>query len=486
MLFVMNSPQVNASRSTAQMASLSRSPIRCKTGRQALKDDGYNDDFTKCGNVPPLKTNKQIDLASTGAADCVYPENEHNDMYSLTPSPNILHFNEIDSVNLSGIDVPSLDSDAGRESESETIEDTMNFPHTTVVPAPVQDFSSLYPSEESIPDEAQQMKSYRQRIQEKLRNQLLAQEKESEVAHLSEPAELYAPQGSYGDGVNGVDDSNVLGDLDGAGRQDTRDAEELLQDLCEEIEPPLPSEDTERGASGTLLKRSLSSTELTSNLSTTFQAPSCLSFSTTPCRKTAYSSRLNQLKTGSPSKRRRKTSSPDEIAELARAAAIEDTEAEELAALEELEKYREMDLAPLEPIMENKTAGDLIFHGTPVKVQDAQIFGRNRYAPESQVLYTPSRPRPKRIRTMKPQTPSRCSIRSLIAQDQESRLALQPSDRHQATFHASHPPPPPFIAVIEALPVTIFWCTAAAIMQCSINTFDALVERLTGLSVKDK
>lgn len=55
----------------------------------------------------------------------------------------------------------------------------------------------------------------------------------------------------------------------------------------------------------------------------------------------------------------------------------EDTDAAYEAELHELEKYRDLDLAPLEPVMQcDNIAGDLITHGTPVKARDVQISVR--------------------------------------------------------------------------------------------------------------
>jgi hypothetical protein len=84
-------------------------------------------------------------------------------------------------------------------------------------------------------------------------------------------------------------------------------------------------------------------------------------------------------KENSPSKSRRNASLPEEIAELAKEIdeGIEDAkdtlmmqQRRQAAAKEEsedLEKYRDADLAPLDPVLEGKNTEDLIMGGTPVK-----------------------------------------------------------------------------------------------------------------------
>jgi hypothetical protein len=75
-------------------------------------------------------------------------------------------------------------------------------------------------------------------------------------------------------------------------------------------------------------------------------------------------------KESSPSKSRRNASLPEEIAQLAKEAQHEDG-FEDIGrfdeGIEDMEQYRDMDLAPLDPVMEDGIAGDLIILGTPTK-----------------------------------------------------------------------------------------------------------------------
>ncbi|KAF2682334.1 hypothetical protein K458DRAFT_419744 [Lentithecium fluviatile CBS 122367] len=85
-------------------------------------------------------------------------------------------------------------------------------------------------------------------------------------------------------------------------------------------------------------------------------------------------------KENSPSKARRNASLPEEIAELAKEAQQEDA-LEGMGATEgneDLEQYREMDLGPLDPVMEDGIAGDLIMLGTPTKPRVDAWMERNK------------------------------------------------------------------------------------------------------------
>ncbi|KAJ4296330.1 hypothetical protein N0V90_006375 [Kalmusia sp. IMI 367209] len=67
-------------------------------------------------------------------------------------------------------------------------------------------------------------------------------------------------------------------------------------------------------------------------------------------------------KENSPSKARRNASLPEEIAELAKEAQQEDMDEDH----EMWARYRDIDLAPLDPVLEDGMAGDLIMAGTPM------------------------------------------------------------------------------------------------------------------------
>lgn len=421
--------------------------------RGLLDDDGHSDNLSNRSELAsPLMVGTQIDLVSQADADdCISSKDQQDTIQSFSPISQRSYVNE-DRVERDCVGAASSAPEAGGEGESDTVEDIMNMPYTIFASAPVQNFSSLCPNDKSVPDDAGQMRTYRERIQAKLKKQVLAQESEYSTATLTKFTELYTPQ--------------------------HRDRDDESIDGTDFLNGPDESFWT-----------SLSSIELTSDPGTTFQAPKDLPFVTTPSRKSTRSSRSSESKATTPFKRRRKASSLDELAALARIAAIEETEAEEEAALKELEKYREMDLAPLEPIMKSKTAGDVIMHGTPVKAQNTEIFGSRyrtlKYRTPQTLSGGQKRKRGVRLQL---QTPTRCSVPLLGQEEGHSKDTKTPeacfptSDQHHAVPHANHPT---FITVIEMLPATVFWCTAAAIMRCSLKVLDALIERLTGLRVQD-
>lgn len=81
---------------------------------------------------------------------------------------------------------------------------------------------------------------------------------------------------------------------------------------------------------------------------------------TSPFTKTLKTLKQFQGKENSPSKSRRNASLPEEIAELAKEAQQNELEEEN----EKWRKYREIDLAPVDTVMEDRIAGDLIMTGS--------------------------------------------------------------------------------------------------------------------------
>lgn len=88
----------------------------------------------------------------------------------------------------------------------------------------------------------------------------------------------------------------------------------------------------------------------------------------TPFTKTLNHFKQYKGKDISPNKSRRNASLPEEIAELAK----EIQEDEEDEAREELEKYRDLDITPLDQVMEDNIAGDLILPTSPPKQSSVQ------------------------------------------------------------------------------------------------------------------
>jgi len=86
----------------------------------------------------------------------------------------------------------------------------------------------------------------------------------------------------------------------------------------------------------------------------------------TPFTKTLNYFKTHVNKENTPHKVRRNASLPEEIAELAKEANLNELDDEYVGSdTEDLEKYRAMDLALEEPVVENKIAGDLITTNSP-------------------------------------------------------------------------------------------------------------------------
>jgi hypothetical protein len=214
-----------------------------------------------------------------------------------------------------------------------------------------------------------------------------------------------------------------------------------------------------------------------------------------------YNGKENSPSKDSPSKRRRKASSPEEIAELAREAAIEEQEAEEEKELEGLEKYRESDLAPEEPVMESTSAGDLIMCGTPVRTNDgwykASVPGspsRDQDVPKTWTstirqadLYPSDSEADDWVKVQQPPaTPSPQKPTMPVEQDEDHDADVEESDsgpgdeKKQLILYPRHPT---FVTVIGMLPAAMFWATAAPVVKYGNSAFDMVVERLTRLKL---
>jgi hypothetical protein len=208
----------------------------------------------------------------------------------------------------------------------------------------------------------------------------------------------------------------------------------------------------------------------------------------TPFTKTLNYFKQQKGKENSPSKARRKAALPEEIAELVR-------DAEE----EDLDKYRDVDLAPMEPVMESDTAGDLITFGTPVKAI-ISTSEKSTIHPERlpHQVTSPSNSDIKELVDLSPieavlvhlspkdaEPPSTPSSRLSrpFKQDVDSGADAEYSDTvsnpedKQLILYPQHPT---FVTVIGMLPEALFWATAAPIAKYSTKAYDALVDKFAG------
>jgi hypothetical protein len=210
--------------------------------------------------------------------------------------------------------------------------------------------------------------------------------------------------------------------------------------------------------------------------------------------KTFGYSKQYKGKENSPTKNRRNASLPEEIAELAREAKEE----------EDLDAYREMDLAPMEPVMESHTAGDLITFGTPKKsnISTAAIGPTTPdvFAQRTSLTRRLSLGLGENLGTFRIEENNNAkvhqnrresqsqSIWSPVKQDDAKAGTDIPDgvldeedlgDEHKQMI--LYPQHPTFVTVIGMLPQAMFWATAAPIAKYSGKAYEALVEKLSEL-----
>ncbi|KAH7061632.1 hypothetical protein BKA63DRAFT_559154 [Paraphoma chrysanthemicola] len=205
----------------------------------------------------------------------------------------------------------------------------------------------------------------------------------------------------------------------------------------------------------------------------------------TPFARTLKHFKQYAGKENSPSKSRRNASLPHEIAELLAQNAEELEEEEE----EDLEKYCEVDLAPMEPVMENATAGDLILLSTPSKSWDPCLLEMEGTSPpgvnharetDEKILGKEvTRFRQPSVVTEKEHSDSNLLVHLDKIDDKNAGIFDKTSNRKriQSADSIQHPT---FVKVISLLPQAMFWATAAPIVKLGDKAYDAMVEKLSG------
>jgi hypothetical protein len=176
-------------------------------------------------------------------------------------------------------------------------------------------------------------------------------------------------------------------------------------------------------------------------------------------------------KENSPSKSRRNASLPEEIAELAREANEEE---------EDLDKYRSVDLAPMEPVGESEGVEDLISFESPVKRAADALRTVPEFDTESRLSTLPHFSMP----DLELQHPSRMSLP--VEQDEESDADVETSDTAAPNEEKQlivYPQDPTFVTVIGILPKAMFWAAAAPVARLGSSAYDMLIEKFTGLEL---
>jgi hypothetical protein len=161
-----------------------------------------------------------------------------------------------------------------------------------------------------------------------------------------------------------------------------------------------------------------------------------------------------------------------------------------------------MDLAPMEPVMESSTAGDLITFGTPAKAR-ISTSGTGTY-PDN-LSWRVASPNNSAIGEIAEMSPITAVLRKLvpandaevhsgppsylslpIEQDEDSDtdsedfdMVSRPDDR-LLVFYPQHPT---FVTVIGLLPQALFWAAAAPVAEYSTKAYDALIEKVAGIGL---
>jgi hypothetical protein len=212
-----------------------------------------------------------------------------------------------------------------------------------------------------------------------------------------------------------------------------------------------------------------------------------------------YLKNHNKGKENSLSKSRRNASLPAEIAAVAREAEKEEELDKGCEEEEDLERYREIDLAPMVPIMERDTTGDLIILSTPARPRDLLIdvhqslhlsLARGeRIARAYDIQLEP--PQDKEVtyyarEQLQEPTKSLSRLILPLEQDTEDDADAEKSDsvsnpEQKRLILYLHQPT--FVTVINMIPETLFWVTAARVARLANKVYDTMIEKLTGLEV---
>ncbi|KAF1949070.1 hypothetical protein CC80DRAFT_555686 [Byssothecium circinans] len=258
-----------------------------------------------------------------------------------------------------------------------------------------------------------------------------------------------------------------------------------------------------------------------------FTSPSAVQ--ETPFKKTLNYFKQYRGKENSPSKSRRNASLPEEIAEMAKEAGLrvetDDIDEKKRVGMdggvgkvdggkedveeEELEKYREMDLAPLDTVMEGELAGDLIMMGppTPARVrdwmnEDGKRMGARDVMAGSGVVDDDEEEDDDDQFIDSVSTPSKNGVKpqreDAEQRDQHPTPSPEPKARETHSLFCPETNPqdspskkqlilyqerPVFINVIGMLPAAMFWTMAVPVAVLSNKAYDKVVEKLSGLKL---
>jgi hypothetical protein len=398
------------------------------------------------------------------------------------------------------------------EKDSDKIEDIMNMPGKMALSVPVCDYSRFYPHNQQASDGARKLERRRASIEKSLKEQCRQQKRVQKAAAADEDYNFDMP-------IDGVSDHRLAiaetFDLEALyedkemhrveGQQMATNSYDVRHHVHESTQPPLTIQQSSEASrdchqmvvSPKNVRKALEGTPPASNFSVNFSSPACavvrtpngkhIDFATcdsipdSPVDHTLSYVKAQESDEISPSEHQGHASPQRKLTELAREARVEKEEVAEQRALAELDKFRDMDLAPIETVMDGGPAGDLITYGTPVKAKDEELFLRR--APDRSGSELEGWNHIKRWQSSI-SAPRRNPF--FIEQDQENGTDVEDSDTTSISKQqrlSVIPRRPTFITVIGMLPAAMFWATIAQIIDGSSRVFDVLIERLTGLKV---
>ncbi|EFQ87174.1 hypothetical protein PTT_17322 [Pyrenophora teres f. teres 0-1] len=487
----------------------SLSPSDCRTLYKLLIDTGSSSPFSR---QPLFSANSSSPPAPDSAAsNLVVPESEdesfqHMEHFDYANEHEAGYQDDNDSMDMDDTD-DTLDT---QEKDDLSIEDDMSLAGATAPSLPVQDFGSFYDQDESMSNGSEVPYSCRsaveismQKLEEQLRNKNL-----KDLLELLGPRNLDEPFSAPVDKLE-----YRMRHTRDQGRH--RNRHRLTTTPVESSEATIKSSSVQitstsyhsppykrhRRASDPDYSRFSPDTMFPYSNSPFYEYfPVCTTPDSPSSPVVAY---YKGLENSTP-KRRRKASSPEELAQLAREARVYEEEAEEEKELQELDQYRDFDLAPIEPVMESEAAGDLIMSATPAKVRAGDDWNKlilpsslarvqhgsksRGFAAVSPLVDTEDEEYLDASCLARPCAPTPSSRRpSLpVEQDEEDDADVEDWDfvvRREDEDVFVEPYEPTFVTVIGMLPAVMFWATAAPVVKLGNDAFDMLVERLTGLKV---
>lgn len=464
-------------------------------------DTGCEDEVTYIG-----EQHSHGDEASDGYAD----EDKSMELSDgdLTPEEQKAEF-----VEQAAHEVDSDDEEAYVWSDGDTIEDIMNVPGNTAPPARQQDLVGIHVRDQPLSTENKIVKEKRVAIKEALEAERLEHEHQESVAQELGLTQATSKHG--GDTINLLDDPEIRAAE--ANRAETGMAitgDETGGIELEDINPSTrrqtqifsPKSTSRQPIRGFGSKPPVLAPNFSDDRPAVIQTPSGkhLDFTSsaavndTPFSKTLNYFKQHKGKENSPSKSRRNASLPEEIAQVAKEAKEADEEEEDL------EKYREMDLAPMEPVTEDESSGDLITLGSPVKSNTStpgttgillDLSEQNAIDTEedsnykmSDLILVPKANTVADLVDVHPLSSTAVAQSSPLVSEHDPDGGAD-ADRSESTYDEGDrrlilaPEQPAFAKVIELLPEVMFWQVAAPVARYSNQAYEALVEKFHDLGL---